>query len=405
MISAAARAVLAGLALAATAALAQPADARRNAEDFDALWKAVDQSYPYFESRAAWRRARDTWRPRAARAASRGELAAALEGLLAELRDDHASLSERTARRRVPMEADLWGAWKDNAATVESVRTFGDADVAGLRPGDVVVRIDGVPAERAVRERLGKGAVAGPAARDWALRQVLAGPRTGALSLELRSAGSTRRVDVERRDAASANGPPILSRRIGMERDLGYLRIKSSLDDPQLVKHFDAALTMLRGTRAMIIDLREVTGGSSHAATLAILGRFTAAAAPWQVREGADRKRETDVVQPRGLPYVEPMVVLVDRWTAGEGEALAAGLAAVAKARLLGTPMAGLRGELREVRLPHSGIVARFPAEKVLTPGGTPRERLLPSVPVDLVGPQAGPGDPILYKALKLLER
>jgi len=256
-----------------------------------------------------------------------------------------------------------------------------------------------------VRERLSKGVVAGPAARDWALRQVLAGPRTGTLNLELRGGSGTRRVEVERRDAAPANGPPILSRRIGMERDLGYLRIKAPLDDPQLVKHFDAALTMLRGTRAMILDLREVTGGASHAVTVAILGRFTAAAAPWQVREGVGRKRETDVVQPRGIPYLEPMVVLVDRWTAGEGEALAAGLAAVAKARLLGTPMAGLRGELREVRLPHSGIVARFPAEKVLMPDGTPRERVLPSVPVDLVGPQAGPGDPILYRALKLLEK
>jgi hypothetical protein len=95
----------------------------------------------------------------------------------------------------------------------------------------------------------------------------------------------------------------------------------------------------------------------------------------------------------------------VDRWTAGDGEALAAGLAAVAGARLVGTRMAGMRGELREVRLPHSGIAVRFPAERLLHVDGTPREALRPAIEVDLAAPAGGPGDPILYQALKLFER
>jgi hypothetical protein len=77
----------------------------------------------------------------------------------------------------------------------------------------------------------------------------------------------------------------------------------------------------------------------------------------------------------------------------------------VANARLVGTRMAGLRGELREARLPHSGIVVRYPGEKVFHVDGTPRERLRPHVPVDLAAPNGGPGDPILYQALKLLEK
>ena len=102
--------------------------------------------------------------------------------------------------------------------------------------------------------------------------------------------------------------------------------------------------------------------------------------------------------------YRAPIAVLVDRWTAGEGEALAAGLRFAASARLVGTPMAGLRGELREATLPHSGIVVAFPGGKSLLPGGAPRESLRPDVPVDLAAPRGGPGDPILYQALKLLE-
>jgi carboxyl-terminal processing protease len=123
------------------------------------------------------------------------------------------------------------------------------------------------------------------------------------------------------------------------------------------------------------------------------------------MRETRAGARSTDSVAPRSPAYRAPLVVLVDRWTAGEGEALAMGLAAAAKARLIGTSMAGLRGEAAESRLPHSGIVVRFPAQKTFHPDGTPRELWKPSVPVDLAAPQGGPGDPILYQALKLLER
>jgi carboxyl-terminal processing protease len=137
----------------------------------------------------------------------------------------------------------------------------------------------------------------------------------------------------------------------------------------------------------------------------AILGRFTAAEAPWQLREAAGGKRVSDTVAPRDWTYRAPVLVLVDRWTAGDGEALATGLNAVGRARLVGTPMAGMRGVLREVRLPHSGIVVRFPAERAFHPDGTPREQLRPGLAVDLAAPQGGPGDPILYQALKLFER
>jgi carboxyl-terminal processing protease len=113
----------------------------------------------------------------------------------------------------------------------------------------------------------------------------------------------------------------------------------------------------------------------------------------------------TDTVEAGTNPYAAPVVVLVDRWTAGEGEALAAGLRAVAGARLVGTRMAGLRGELREVRLPASGIVLRHPAQKTFSVEGTPRESMRPDVLVDLAAPQGGPGDPILYQGLRLLER
>jgi carboxyl-terminal processing protease len=189
---------------------------------------------------------------------------------------------------------------------------------------------------------------------------------------------------------------------VGDERDLGYIRFRHGLEDARLVEQLDAALRDLRDTRTLMLDLRDASGDGHRDVTRAILARFAASEAPWQLRETSRGQRIADRVAPRTDAYRAPLIVLVDRWTAGEGEALAAGLVAVANARLVGTPMAGLRGELAEVKLPRSGFVVRYPAQRVFHVDGTPREALKPHVPVDLAAPQGGPGDPILYQALKL---
>jgi len=402
---------LAAIAFGLSTAVALAADAplaRRDAlADFDAVWQAIDREYAYMENaHGAWKRAREAWRPRAAKAASRDELAAAIDGLLATLHDDAVFVVDRWAGapRRVPADADIWARWRDGAAVIEAVRIFGDADVAGLKPGDTIVAVDGTLVERAVVERL-RGTDAGPVARDWALRRILTGPRSGEMRVRLASTEKRRVAVVERRTGTPAPAPAVLARRVGDARDAGYLRIKAALDDPRVVPEFDAAMDQLAGTRGLILDLREVNGnGAARVTTLAILGRFTAADAAWQVREGPGRARATDRVAPRGTSYAAPLIVLVDRWTAGEGEALAAGLAAVAKARLVGTAMAGMHGESRDLRAPRTGLTVRFPVQRTLMPDGTPRERLAPSVAVDLSQPQVGAGDPILYQGLRLLE-
>ena len=386
--------------------MAQPARTQGQLEDFDALWRAIDSGYAYFDdSGAGWRRVRQQWRAKAGAAKSREEFINALESALAHLRDDHVGLSERTpaSARRIPAEADIWATWRDGNAVVTAVRTFSDADVAGVRPGLVVTAVDGMPIEKAIRERLGNAA-ATPFAREWALRQLLSGPRSGTLKLRVNDGRAESALDIEHGISRPENGPPLIARRMGDNRDIGYIRIKNALGNAGFPAHFDGALNYLKDTRALILDLRETSASGSRDVVRAILGRFTAREAPWLLKEARGGPRETERVPPRGQPYLAPLIVLVDRWTAGEGESLAAGLDAVANATLVGTPMAGLRGDVREVRLARSGITVRFPAQKTFHTNATPRESLKPEVEVDLAAPRGGPGDPILYEALKLTE-
>ena len=395
-------------AIAAYAAAAPSAtSAAQRLADFDAMWHAIDTGYAYFEhGDAAWKRARGAWRPRAAAARTNREFITALEGALATLGDDHVSLSQRSPEsvRRIPAETDVWASWKDGAAIVEAVRSYSDADVAGLEPGDVVMQVEGEDIAEAVRKRA--GGEAAPQARDRALRELLAGPRFGTLHVAVREGARLRTLSIARAATAPPPGPPILARRMGDARDLGYLRLKGAGDDAALVSQLDAAITMLRGTRGLIVDLRESGGAATRAATASILARFAPAGTPWQMREPRAGRPIVDTVPAghRSPPYDAPLVVLVDRWTEGEAEALAAGLHEAAHARIVGTPGAGLRGELASVTLPHSRIVVRFPAERALLLDGKPRESLAPDIPVDLAAPSGGPGDPILYQALKAFE-
>jgi hypothetical protein len=211
------------LAAAALACLAFPAfaqsdpaslDERRRGEDFEVFWRALDQGYAYFGTqRHDWRRVRELWKPRAVRARSRGEFVQALEGAIAELRDDHVSLSETSpaSRRRVPAETDIWAGWREDVAVVEAVRTYGPADVAGLRPGHVIRSIGrasgATRGARPPRERcrLGERARLGaaPRARRTARRHAARGDRGSARSADLRDR-APRRHGSQRTAARSA---------------------------------------------------------------------------------------------------------------------------------------------------------------------------------------------------------
>lgn len=392
--------------LAGMASLSRPSRAAEPgsyAEDYRQLVTAINSRYAYFDNDVArsWLQARSLARARAPATRTQAAFAALVHEVLASLRDDHVRVDGRRPVRRVPAESDLWGRWDEGAARIEAVRIGSEADSVGLVPGDRVIAIEGVAMASAVDRLLLDRPF--PAARDWAVRHLLAGPWRGRFSLEVESARQGhRRLELQREAPAEAAPGLLQWRRIGERRDLAYLRLPPTLD-AAFVEGLDALLARIGDARALLLDLRDVNDATAPETVRGLLGRFAERETPWQVRLARQDKggaRMLDTVTPAGVRTGKPVVALVDRWTAGSGEALAAGLQA-AGARLVGTPMAGLRGALGEIRLPASRLRVRFPVERALLPDGTPREALRPQVLVDLETPSAGPGDPILYEALK----
>jgi C-terminal processing protease CtpA/Prc len=113
--------------------------------------------------------------------------------------------------------------------------------------------------------------------------------------------------------------------------------------------------------------------------------------AAWQLRQVAGRgERTRDLVKPGTTRYRGGLVVLVDRWTAGEAEALATGLDGAASAVLVGTPMAGLHGERAGAHAAAQQGRRALPAQRTFHVNGTPRELVRPDVEVDLASPSGG---------------
>jgi carboxyl-terminal processing protease len=247
------------------------------------------------------------------------------------------------------------------------------------------------------------------AARDWALRAVLAGTHNTVRRLQLGHGGTGRHVELPARDQfSSAAATPITVSRL--ETGAARITFNDSLGDRATVSAFDQALVALRDAPGLLIDLRNTPSGGNTSVARGILGRFVDREMPYQKHVLPSEELETgirrswlELVSPRGtFAFRRPVAVLVGHWTGSMGEGLAIGFDGTGRGTVVGTPMAGLLGATVHVTLPSTGIGLNVPAERLYHVNGTPREAFRPGVLVDVT--PAGPDeDPVLEAALRLL--
>jgi C-terminal processing protease CtpA/Prc len=383
--------------------------------DFAQAVQLVAENYAYFDKKdTVWKTTSARYADDAARITNRAQLVAALEQLLDELYDPHAQLNTNSPKswRLVPSGTDLWAEWRSSAAVVTQVRSDSDAARAGIRAGDVVVSIDATPILRAVDARMGRSYPhTSTAARDWALRSVLAGRHDMERTLVLKSGTTERTVKLPARDQNfSRDGEPVSHAIKG--DNVGYIRINDSLGDNATIRAFDAAVDALTDTRALIVDLRNTASGGNSSVARGMIGRFVRTQLPYQKHELPAEEHETGVnrswlelVTPRGKTYSQPVAVLVDHWTGSMGEGIAIGFDATQAGTVIGTPMAALIGATYHLELTHSGIGMNVPAERLYhAVNGTPREDYVPRVVVETIGVPAD-NDPFIDAALRVLKK
>jgi carboxyl-terminal processing protease len=366
-------------------ALAEPEHDITALQDFDELWRTLDERYGFFAEKATdWKAVRRLYRPMAAIADTIPDYAEVLRQVLCELYDPHTRLSEPPdGSPRFP-PFDLWTEWRGGKAMILDIQPDSGAAAAGLLPGFEIVAVDGTPIKNAAQAALPRClSRPDPAADLWALQSAAAGRRGHDRTLEVIEPDGYRGSRLIGKPGTPPPADAITWSRF--DGGLPCIRI-STFGDPAAVAQFDAALAALKDAPGLILDLRS-NGGGDTAIGKPMMGRFIAEPkvyATMRRREGAGLSEPwAERVEPRGpFTWTKPVVVLIDHWSASMAEGFPMGMRAVCGARLVGTPMQGLGAAVFPLRLDRTGIQAQYSGEPVYTPAGEPRWRLQPDVTV-----------------------
>jgi C-terminal processing protease CtpA/Prc len=413
-----ATAALVGSVFTLAGALACAADLTPEARvaDFATFVQDFDANYAYLDrAQKPWLDWTERYHAAVLQAQTPASYAAVIGAALDEIHDFHAEVRAHDPHRWLPVPtfADLWAREDAGAATVVAVRHGSDAERAGIQVGDHITAVGNQPLAAAIAARLTASVDNRDLrAREWALLSLLAGRADEARHFTVRGHdGAERNVTLqlerhfERPAGALASGQ--------LAGGIGWIRFNNSIGEISTVAAFDRALEQLRTAPGLIIDLRDVPSGGDSSVALGIMGRLVKSMLPYQHHRipnygQADIERNWfEYVAPRGpFTYQAPVVVLVDHWTGSMGEGMAIGFDAMARALVVGTPMAQLAGAVSDFTLPRTGIDVAFATEQLYHVNGKPRQEWVPPVLLPDTAPGAGAAaDPLMARGVAELQR
>jgi carboxyl-terminal processing protease len=246
--------------------------------------------------------------------------------------------------------------------------------IAGPRAGWEVITVDGMaPKDKmeSLRPYL-RGTSSSRAFQRQAAQSLLAGKDGESVRLTLRSPDG--RIETEssvrtrRKPGAPVQATPgyLTKQRFvhfGLHPSgVGYIRIESFNGHEEITQEFDRALETLRGAPALILDIRDNSGGFGHAE---IAGRFVQNRVPVgfsYIKNGpghTDLTRREDYLAPSGTwQYPRPVALLVNDVTGSASDLFANQLRSAGRVLTLGTTTHGnLSGEAVYAVLPCNLVV------------------------------------------------
>jgi carboxyl-terminal processing protease len=309
----------------------------------------------------------------------------AVTGMLRELQDPYAALlqSDGMQRYRGTLLGEGHGLGLTmrrhaDGASIARVAVGSPAMLSGIRAGDRLLAVDGVPVE--ADGSWGRNSDSTKTPPDQHLVTVWRAPL-----------GDTVRLVVRR----SAWRVPAVSDAALLSDSLGYVRLASMT--AHSAEEVERAVSVLvqRGARALVLDLRGNNGGLFEEG-VKVASLFLSRGVVVASLAG----RGGDALQPHEARHSRwptlPLTVLVDRQTASAAEVIAAALREHNRALLVGEPTYG-KGVVQRVVNLSPDIALRLTTARWLTPSGRALERnpvkgggftggLLPDVVVEQPG-------------------
>jgi tricorn protease len=340
---------------------------------FEQVWSTLDRWYadPHFHG-VNWAAQRRIYEGHALAARTREEFSRLLNLMIGELNSSHSGFRERRTPGAPPFTIGRLGIDLDAAAyasgahvRVAAVVPLGPAALAGVRAGDDLVAIDGVPLL----------AGANPSANVDALLANTIGKRTELRLAPNANAAAARVVEVlpidQQSDSALRYRAWVAGRRAYVERisggRLGYVHLADM--EPEALEKFFIDLDVQNRMKAgVVIDIRNNEGGFVDPYAIDTIARHEYLR--FKSRFGNDAPARTALGQ-RALDA--PTVLVVNEHTLSDGENFTEGYRRLRLGPIVGEPTAGWIIFTSEVDLA-DGSQVRVPSTSVFAEDGTNME-------------------------------
>lgn len=347
---------------------------------FDEMTRMIEESFwdpDYLEE--CWGELKADCREEVRSANSAKEARSAMRKLLASLEMSHFGLIPDSASQELSGspsdgEAGMILRVSDGRAIVVRLEEGGAAELAGIQPGDEILKVG----ERDLAPRIKEWGESGSRYLPiQALKSACSGEPGTEREYLVRGPEEDRVVTLtfqEPSDEYPRVGmgnispvPLVMEKRI-LEDNILYLRLNMFLGPMQVMPWFQSAIQEHKDAKGMIFDLRGNPGG---------LGLMACGLAGWLIEDagielGTMKTKATEmnfVVNPRLDGWVKPVALLIDEGSASTSEIMAQGLRDIGRVRLFGRTTAGAALPSVLVKLPNGDILQYAMADYVSVSG------------------------------------
>lgn len=276
---------------------------------------------------------------------------------------------------------------REGHLVVVSPITGSPAMRAGVRAGDVILKVDGMD-------------ISGMSLQE--VIHLIRGPRGSTVKLTFFRLGSPEPIEIEL-VRAKVDVPSVTWESV--EEDIGYIRL--SVFSKDTGTELRKAINELKkdGATNFILDLRDNPGGLLRPTTIEVTSQFLAHGVVLyeQFPDGSERSH---LVKRGGLATDEPLVVLINRGTASAPEIVAGALQDHQRATLVGENSFG-KGRIQVLHTLRDGSKLHVSIASWLTPDHRQihEEGLTPDIIVPLTEEEARSGvDTQLERAIEYLK-